>query len=171
MRGKIAALQEALTGFFTDHHAFLLAKMLARVAAINADIAALDERIGQMIAPFIAAARRLADIPGIRAIAACAILAEIGTTVDRFPPPGTWSPGPSLPLASRSPPARRKARTPDTATATWPGCSATPPPRPGGPTPSWASATGASPAAGQQESLRRRRPVHARHHLAPARRP
>jgi transposase len=41
MRAKITALQEAFTG----HHAFLLAKMLARVDAIDADIAALDERI------------------------------------------------------------------------------------------------------------------------------
>jgi transposase len=85
MRGKITALQEAFTGFFTDHHAFLLAKMLARVDAIDADLAALDQRIEQMIAPFTAAARRLAEIPGISAIAACAILAEIGTSVDRFP--------------------------------------------------------------------------------------
>ena len=47
MRVKIGALEEAFTGHFTDHHAFLLAKMLARVDAIDADIAALDERIGQ----------------------------------------------------------------------------------------------------------------------------
>jgi transposase len=56
MRGKITALREAFTGYFTDHHAFLLAKMLARVDAIDADIAALDARIEQMIAPFTAAA-------------------------------------------------------------------------------------------------------------------
>src|SRR5262249_490125 len=53
------------------------------------------------------------------------------------------------PPASRSPPGRRKARTPPgTATATWPGFSATPPPPPPAPTPSWASGTGGSPAAG-----------------------
>ena len=88
MRGKITALQEAFTGYFTDHHAFLLAKMLARVDAIDADIAALDERIGQMIAPFGPAAARLAEIPGISSVAACAILAEIGTSMDRFPTAG-----------------------------------------------------------------------------------
>jgi transposase len=88
MRVKITALQEAFTGFFTDHHAFLLEKMLARVDAIDADIAALDERIGQMIAPHTVAARRLAEIPGINAVAACAILAEIGTSMDRFPTAG-----------------------------------------------------------------------------------
>ena len=44
MRGKITALQEAFTGFFTDHHAFLLQRMLARAGAIDADIAALTPR-------------------------------------------------------------------------------------------------------------------------------
>jgi len=42
MRRKISALEEAFTGHFTDHHAFLLAKMLARVDALDADIAELD---------------------------------------------------------------------------------------------------------------------------------
>jgi hypothetical protein len=83
MRRKITMLQEAFTGYFTDHHAFLLAKMLARVDAIDADIIALDTKIEQMIGPFTEAARRLEQIPGISATAACAILAEIGTSMDR----------------------------------------------------------------------------------------
>src|SRR5262250_1445187 len=45
MRGKITALQEAFTGYFTGHHAFLPAKMPARVDAIDADIAELDAKI------------------------------------------------------------------------------------------------------------------------------
>jgi len=85
MRRKITTLQEAFTGYFTAHHAFLLEKMLARVDAIDADIAALDERIEQMAAPFTAQVRRLQQIPGISFTAACAILAEIGTDMDRFP--------------------------------------------------------------------------------------
>jgi len=88
MRGKITALQEAFTGYFTDHHAFLLQRMLARVDAIDADITALDGKIEQMIAPFAAAAQRLDEIPGINATAACVILAEIGTSMDRFPTAG-----------------------------------------------------------------------------------
>src|SRR4051794_35107265 len=78
LRGKIAALEEAFTGRFSDHHAFLLATMLARVDAINADIAALDQKITQQIAPFAAAVERLDEIPGIGLTAAHAILAEIG---------------------------------------------------------------------------------------------
>jgi cell division protein FtsB len=51
MRRKITVLQEAFTGYFTGHHAFLLATMLARVDAIDADIAALDVKIEQLAAP------------------------------------------------------------------------------------------------------------------------
>jgi transposase len=88
MRGKITALQEAFTGYFTGHHAFLLQRMLARVDAIDADIAALDGKIEEMIAPFAAAAQRLDEIPGINSIAACVILTQIGTSMDRFPAGG-----------------------------------------------------------------------------------
>jgi transposase len=45
MRGKLTTLQEAFTGRFSDHHAFLLAKMLARIDQVSADIADLEERI------------------------------------------------------------------------------------------------------------------------------
>jgi transposase len=57
MRGKISLLEEAFTGHFTDHHAFLLRRMLARVDAIDADIADLDDKIEEMVAPFHASHR------------------------------------------------------------------------------------------------------------------
>jgi transposase len=85
MRTKIGALEEAFTGHFTDHHAFLLAKMLARVDAIDADIAELDTKIEEMIAPFAAAMARLDEIPGIGPAAAAVIIAEIGLDMSRFP--------------------------------------------------------------------------------------
>jgi transposase len=85
MRSKITALEEAFTGHFTDHHAFLLAKMLARVDAINTDIAGLDARIEEMITPFAAAAERLDEIPGIGSIAAAVIISEVGLDMGRFP--------------------------------------------------------------------------------------
>jgi transposase len=88
MRQKITLLQEALTGRFTDHHAFLLARMLARVDAADADIAGLDARIEEMITPFTAAADRLDEIPGIGPVAAAIIIAEIGTDMSRFPTAG-----------------------------------------------------------------------------------
>jgi transposase len=88
MRGKIGALEEAFTGRFTGHHAFLLAKMLARVDAIDADIAELDARVEEMIVPFARAAARLDEVPGIGPVAAAVIIAEIGLDMSRFPTPG-----------------------------------------------------------------------------------
>ena len=45
MRAKLSLLEEAFTGFFTDQHAFLLGKMLARVDALDADLAELDAKL------------------------------------------------------------------------------------------------------------------------------
>ncbi len=88
MRAKTGALEEAFTGHFTDHHASLLARMLARAGGLNADIAGRGERIEEMISPFADAASRLDEIPGIGAVAAAVIIAEIGTDMTRFPAPG-----------------------------------------------------------------------------------
>jgi transposase len=85
MRAKIGPLEEAFNGHFDNHHAFLLARMLGRVDAINADIAALDAQIEAQLAPFAAAAARLDDIPGIGAVAAAIIIAEVGADMSRFP--------------------------------------------------------------------------------------
>jgi transposase len=87
LRRKISVLEEAFIGRFSDHHAFLLAKMLARIDAITADIADVDAEIEVRIAPFAQAATRLEQIPGVGAVAARAIIAEIGTDMSRFPTP------------------------------------------------------------------------------------
>jgi transposase len=88
MRLKITVLEEAFTGYFTDHHAFLLGTMLGRVDAISADIAALDARIAEQAAPLAGSVARLDDIPGISLASAYVILAEIGTDMTRFPTAG-----------------------------------------------------------------------------------
>ena len=88
LRRKISELEEAFTGSFDDHHAFLLARMLARIDGIDADIAAVDEQIEAQLAPFAAEAERLDNIPGIGPVAAAVILAEIGADMSRFPTAG-----------------------------------------------------------------------------------
>lgn len=85
MRGKLTDLEEAFTGRFSNHHAFLLDKMLHRIDAVSADVADLDERIDTEIAPFAQAVARLDEIPGIGHTAACVIVAEIGVDMTRFP--------------------------------------------------------------------------------------
>jgi transposase len=87
LRAKTAQLEEAFTGHFTDHHALLLKKMLARIDALDADIAELDTAIGEMIAPFAPAVERLDEIPGVGTTAARVIIAEVGMDMSRFPTP------------------------------------------------------------------------------------
>jgi transposase len=88
MRAKRSLLEEAFTGHFSDHHGFLLAKMLARVDALDADIAELDGKLEELIAPFAHAVERLDEICGVGRVAAQLILAEVGTDMARFPTAG-----------------------------------------------------------------------------------
>jgi len=93
LRAKIADLQEAFHGTrFNDHHAYLLTKMLARVDAIDADLADLDARIDQEIqrqdTSWAQAVARLDAIPGIGIAIAQVILAEMGLDMTRFPTAG-----------------------------------------------------------------------------------
>jgi transposase len=87
MRAKIPALEEAFVGYFTDHHGYLLTKMLAHIDALEADIADLDTQIEAKIAPFADAVTRLDAIPGVGPTAAAVIIAEVGLDMTRFPTP------------------------------------------------------------------------------------
>jgi transposase len=88
MRAKLSLLEEAFTGFFTDQHAFLLGKMLARVDGLDADLAELDAKLQELIAPLAHAVERLDEIPGVGQTAAHLLIAEIGADMTRFPTAG-----------------------------------------------------------------------------------
>ena len=88
-------LYDALHGRLTDHHRFLLALHLKQWDSIDEMIRKLDveidQRIGQMTAeaegnetPFRALIGLLTTIPGVSAVAAPAILSEIGPDMSRF---------------------------------------------------------------------------------------
>src|SRR5690242_8541066 len=85
MRRKIVLLEEAFVGRFTDHHAFLLRTMLARIDETSADIAAIETRIEELIAPFAQTVARLDEITGVGVTAAHTMIAEIGLDMSRFP--------------------------------------------------------------------------------------
>jgi transposase len=88
LRAKRTQLEEAFCGHFSDHHAFLLKRMLSRIDQASADIATLDRKIEAEIAPFAQAADRLDEITGVGRTAAQVIIAELGTDMGRFPTPG-----------------------------------------------------------------------------------
>jgi transposase len=87
MRAKIPLLEEAFVGRFSEHHAFLLRTMLARIDEASADIAAVEARVEQLIAPFATVVARLDEITGLGASGAATVIAEIGLDMSRFPTP------------------------------------------------------------------------------------
>jgi transposase len=87
LRAKLPELRRALTGRFGDHHAFLLGRMLAHVEALEDDIAAISDRVAELVAPFAGAVVILDSITGVGRRAAEVILAEIGPDMSVFPSP------------------------------------------------------------------------------------
>ncbi|WP_331752470.1 IS110 family transposase [Streptomyces chartreusis] len=85
MRAKRQILAQALTGRFTDHHAFLARTMLDRNDAVTAAESRLSEEIARQLAPFRRQIELLITIPGVSTRSAGMILAEIGADMARFP--------------------------------------------------------------------------------------
>ncbi|HEX3548154.1 MAG TPA: IS110 family transposase, partial [Mycobacterium sp.] len=84
MRAKIADLTLALQGRFDDHHALMCRLHLEHLDHLEAMIAQLDDQVEQMLVPFAHQRELLITAPGIKAIAAAAILAEIGANPAQF---------------------------------------------------------------------------------------
>jgi hypothetical protein len=169
--GQAGQLREAFTGQFTDHHGFLLARMLGRVDQASTDVAELDRKIEVEIAPFAQAVQRLDEIGGVGRTAAQTIIAEIGTDLARFPTLGTWPPGPATRPASTvggqgQGQGHDRAGNPYLARVVGEAAVAA------GRTDTFlGSAIGASPAAAAQEGDRGGGPLDPGHRLAPAGRP
>lgn len=85
---KSAALVEALTGRFTEHHAFMVKVHLDRIDQIDATMTALDARIDAVMKPFALARELLMTIPGISKNAANTVIAEAGADMTIFPTAG-----------------------------------------------------------------------------------
>ena len=84
LRRKLAPLARALEGRLTEHHRFVLDLHLRRMAAIEADLAALDARIEARMEPFRAQRALLRQIPGVDDRVAATIIAEIGIDMSVF---------------------------------------------------------------------------------------
>ena len=85
MRSKIAQLTEALTGRFSDHHAFLARVHLNLIDQHSHAIDELTTRIEVVIEPFRAARELIVTIPGISTLVADVVIAETGADMTRFP--------------------------------------------------------------------------------------
>ena len=85
IRASRAQVVEALRGRLPDHQRLLLRIHLGQVDALDAAIAAIDAELGERLDPAREATARLATIPGVSALAAAVIVAEVGLDMGRFP--------------------------------------------------------------------------------------
>jgi transposase len=85
MRAKIPALEEALVGRFSAHHAVLAGEVLAHVDFLDASIARLDQAVRERMGPFEPAVGLLMAMPGWGRATAEVFLAETGADMSRFP--------------------------------------------------------------------------------------
>jgi transposase len=85
LRSKEAELAKALEGELTPVQAFLLAQQLAHIDHLDEQIATLDARVAEEMAPFADALALLETVPGIGRRAAEVIVAELGVDMGRFP--------------------------------------------------------------------------------------
>jgi len=88
LRSKIPALTEALTGRFSEHHAFLARVHLELIDQHTAAIEEITARIEVVIEPFQGFRDLIATIPGIGSLTADVIIAETGADMTRFPTAG-----------------------------------------------------------------------------------
>jgi transposase len=104
LRAKHAALVEALTGRFDDHHAELARLLLDQIDGLSAKIDALTARVDELIAQIPAArapaggrdpaagplpvVARLDEITGVGLHTAQVIVAEVGLDMAQFPSAG-----------------------------------------------------------------------------------
>lgn len=85
LRAKLPQLRQALLGRVRPHQRILLGRILAHIAFLEESLAALQAEMESYFAPFEEAITLLQTIPGVSAIAAGALVAEIGDDMTRFP--------------------------------------------------------------------------------------
>ena len=85
LRAKLPELRQALAGRFSGHHAFVISQALTELDHLEESMRALSERVEQHLTPFAQQIEQLSTIPGVKRLAATAILAEIGADMNVFP--------------------------------------------------------------------------------------
>ena len=90
-RGRLKAknhdLVEALTGRFTDHHAFRVRVLLEQIDHLQAATAEYSEQIERLIEPYRWFRDLICTIPGVSTVVADIITAETGADMAQFPSP------------------------------------------------------------------------------------
>ncbi len=89
VHGKVKAsredIKEALTGYITPHHRFMLKTIMINISRIENTIIEVDTQIESCIGPYKAKRELLESIPGVGKDGATCIIAEVGVDMGQFP--------------------------------------------------------------------------------------
>ena len=87
--GKLSAsreeLKEAISGFFTNHHRFMITTIKSHIGYLEQQIDQIDTEIDKKVEPCRELIELLQTIPGVGKEGSVGIIAEIGTKMDVFP--------------------------------------------------------------------------------------
>jgi len=86
LKTKIPQLKLVLEGRVTEHHRFMLEKLLEHLNHLEEQIAQFDRRVEELLRPFLTSEqhRKLDAIPGINRRTIENVIAEIGSDMSRF---------------------------------------------------------------------------------------
>jgi transposase len=89
VHGKVKAsradIKEALTGYITPHHKFMLKTILLNIARIETTVLEVEAQIELCIEPYKIERELLQSIPGVSKDGATCIIAEVGVNMEKFP--------------------------------------------------------------------------------------
>lgn len=89
VHGKVKSsredIKEALTGYITSHHRFMLKTIMRNISRIESTIAEVDTQIEVCIEPYKVERELLESIPGVGKDGATCIIAEVGIDMEQFP--------------------------------------------------------------------------------------
>ncbi|WP_153051501.1 transposase, partial [Streptococcus suis] len=88
LKKKVPQLMEALDGYFSDHHRFMLKQSLEIYDFYQKQIELLEERINIYLSQYEKHVEILDSIPGIDVITASVIISEVGVDMSQFPTAG-----------------------------------------------------------------------------------
>jgi transposase len=85
LRAKMPELRQALEGHLQPHHRLLLRQMLAHLDFLEASLAEVQAEMDRHLVPFEEAVALAQTLPGVGAVAAAGLIAELGLDMRVFP--------------------------------------------------------------------------------------
>jgi len=85
LKGKEEELYRSIQGFFSDHHRFILRRLLHTIALLEEEISLLDAQIGNLMKDQNALLSRMKQAAGIADVSSREVLAELGPDLNGFP--------------------------------------------------------------------------------------